>query len=107
MKKKAHRRYELLLPRKFNDGRSVPQHLFTEAFLELESRFGGVSAETQTIRGRWRHKGRTYRDELVRFFVDVPDTRKNRAFMLAFKDLVKERFQQLDVSLTSHPIEVH
>ena len=37
MKKQPHRRYELLLPRKFNDGRSVPQRLYTETFLELES----------------------------------------------------------------------
>lgn len=47
------RRFEVLLPLRFNDGRSVPEDLLTDTLIELESRFGAVFCETQTIRGLW------------------------------------------------------
>ncbi len=34
---------------------------------------GAVSSEMQTIRGVWRHEGESYRDDLIRVFVDVAD----------------------------------
>ena len=37
------RRYEILLPLRFNDGQSVPDELVADALLELEQRFGAVS----------------------------------------------------------------
>ena len=37
------RRYEIQLPLRFNDGRLVPEHYFSEVLLELEKRFGAVS----------------------------------------------------------------
>jgi hypothetical protein len=51
----------------------VPDDLVAETLLELEQRFGDVSTETQTIRGLWRHESESYRDDLVRVFVDVSD----------------------------------
>ena len=45
------RRFEILLPQRFNDGRPVPDELIADTLLELEKRFGAVSSETQTIRG--------------------------------------------------------
>jgi hypothetical protein len=74
--------------------------------LELERRFGAVSSETQTIEGRWRHEEHAYRDESIRIFVDVPDTEENREFFIGFKEILKERFQQLDIWLTTFPLEV-
>ncbi len=50
------RRYEVLLPLRFNDGQAVPEDVVAEALLELEHNFGAVSFETQTIRGLWRHE---------------------------------------------------
>ena len=43
------RRFEILLPQRFNDGRPVPEELIADTLLELEERFGAVSSETQTI----------------------------------------------------------
>jgi len=63
---RAFRRFEILLPLRFNDGRPVPEDLVGDTLLELRQRFGAVSAETQTIRGLWEHKEQVYRDELVR-----------------------------------------
>ncbi len=103
---RALRRYEVLLPLRFNDGQSVPDDVVAETLLELEQRFGAVSSETQTIRGFWRHEGEPYRDDLIRVFVDVADDPDHRQFFLEFKDRLKVRFGQLDVWMTTYPIEV-
>src|SRR5262245_634345 len=65
------RRFEILLPLQFNDGKPVPDELIVNVELELEKQFGSISAETQVIRGRWQSEGHSYRDNLVRIFVDV------------------------------------
>jgi hypothetical protein len=103
---KSFRRYEILLPRRFNDQQPVPDDLIAESLLELEGRFGAVSAETQIIRGFWRHEEQSYRDDLVRVFVDVPDTPENHRFFVEYKERLKTRFRQLDIWMTTYVIEV-
>lgn len=100
------RRFELLLPLRFNDGQPVPDDIIADALIELEQRFGAVSCETQTIQGRWRFEGQAYRDDLVRLFVDVPDVASNREFFIEFKERLKDQFQQVDIWLATYPIEV-
>ncbi len=100
------RRYEILLPLRFNDGNPVPEDLLADTLLELKEKFGAVSCESQPIRGHWMYQGQSYRDELVRLFVDVPDVSEHRQFFIAFKEQLKVRFQQLDIWVTSHPLEV-
>ncbi len=102
----SRRRYEILLPLRFNDGRPVPEDLIVETVMELRQRFGAVSSETQTIRGMWEHEGQSYRDDLVRVFMDVPDLPESHQFFLEFKERIKARFQQIDVWMTTYPIEV-
>ncbi len=103
---KSLRRYEILLPLRFNDGQSVPDDLVAETLLELEQRFGAVSSETQTIHGLWRHDSESYRDDLIRVFVDVADEAEHRRYFLEFKERLKARFQQIDIWMTTYPIEV-
>ena len=100
------RRFEMLLPRRFNDGQPVPDDLIAEVLLELEQHFGAVSCETQTIRGLWRHSGELYRDDLIRVFVDAIDVPENRQYFLDFKARAKVLFRQLDLWMTTYPIEV-
>lgn len=76
------RRFEILLPRRFNDGRPVPDELIADTLLELEERFGAVSSETQIIRGLWRHEEQLFRDELIRVIVDTLDVPESRQFFL-------------------------
>jgi hypothetical protein len=102
----SYRRYELLIPLQFNDGSPVPETTIAETLLQLRMRFGAVSSETQIIRGLWESQGQIYRDENFRIFVDVEDPDENRRFFIGFKETLKKRFQQLDIWLTSHPIEV-
>jgi hypothetical protein len=100
------RRFEILLPRRFNDGQPVPDELIADTLLLLEQRFGAVSCETQTIRGLWRHDEQLFSDELVRVFIDVPDIAESREFFVAFKEHVKTQFKQIDIWMTTYPIEV-
>src|SRR5579872_3235052 len=83
---KPYRRFEMLLPRLFNDGKPVPEGLIVDTLLELEQRFGAVSSETQTIRGRWHQEGVAYRDDLIRVFADVPDEPEARHFFAEYKE---------------------
>lgn len=99
------RRFEILLPLRFNDGQPVPDETIGESLLELRQRFGAVSSETQLIRGLWLHEGHEYRDELVRVFVDAPDGPEARQFFVAYKELLKSRFGQIDIWMTTYPIE--
>ena len=100
------RRFEILLPRRFNDGRPVPEELVAETLLELESQFGAVTCETQAIRGLWRHDQDLYADDLLRVFVDAPDDADSREFFKDFKEHLKARFDQLEIWLTTYPIEI-
>ncbi len=99
-------RFEILLPLEFNDGQSVPCEFLAEAAFDIQKRFGGVSWETQAIEGIWLSGGIEYRDKLNRIFVDAEDTSDNREYFINLKHRLKSRFQQLDVWLTVHPIEV-
>jgi hypothetical protein len=79
------RRFEVLLPLRFNDGRDVPGEWIAEAVLEIVDHFGAASYETQKVEGYWRHSGILYRDDLVRVVVDVADSPRNRQWMRQFK----------------------
>ena len=103
---KPFRRYEMLLPLRFNDGSPVPDELIADTLVELEQRFGAVSCETQTTRGFWRHEGESYRDELVRVYLDVQDVPENRKFFSQFKEPLKARFRQIDIWLTTYSLDV-
>jgi hypothetical protein len=103
---KEYRRYEILLPRRFNDGRRVPAGLLRQTFRELELRFGAVSAERQTILGAWHQGQKRYEDQLVRLFVDVPSESEHEEFFRDYKATLKRRFDQLDVWVTSHEIKI-
>jgi len=100
------RRFEVLLPLQFNDGRDVPSEWLAEAVLEVANHFGAASYETQKLEGHWRHGGVMYRDNLVRLSVDVPDTAQSRRWMKEFKGRWKTRLEQLELWMVSHRIEV-
>jgi hypothetical protein len=100
------RRFEVLLPLQFNDGRDVPPEWLAEAVLEVADHFGAASYETQKVEGHWRYGGVTYRDNLVKVVVDVPDSAKTRQWMRAFKDRWKTRLEQIDLWMVSYRIDI-
>ena len=100
------RRFEILLPLQFNDGSEVPSEWLAEAVLDVVDHFGGASYETQKVEGHWRSSGILYRDNLVKFVVDVPDSDENRDWMKQFKGRWKERLRQIDLWMISSKIEI-
>jgi hypothetical protein len=105
MKNKS-RRYEVLLPVRFNDGRDVPDKVLGEAVNEVVAQFGAVSFHKQAVEGHWRHEETLFRDDLALLVVDLPDTAKNRKWMKAYKGRWKERLSQLEIWMVSYPIEI-
>ena len=102
----ASRRYEILLPLRFNDGQAVPDELISDTLIELENRFSAVSWESQVIRGRWRHEEEVFSDDLMRVIIDVEDLVEHREFFGAFKERLKARFRQIEIYMTTHLIDV-
>ncbi|HSK74687.1 MAG TPA: hypothetical protein VK892_23505 [Pyrinomonadaceae bacterium] len=100
------RRFEILLPLQFNDGRDIPSDWLAEAVLEIVEKFDAASYETQKVEGHWRYQGVLYRDNLVKIVVDVSDTQENREWMRDFKQRWKERLEQIDLWLVSYVIDV-
>src|SRR5262249_53344656 len=100
------RRFEVLLPLRFNDGRDIPGEWMAEAVLEIVDHFGAASYETTKEEGHWRHSWILYRDDPVRVVVDVPDRLRNRQWMRQFKDRWKVRLEQLELWMVSYRIEI-
>ena len=102
----AYCRFELLLPLQFNDGTAVPKALIAGVVTEIERRFGAASWESQIIEGTWHQGGVEFRDQLNRIFVDAQDSPEHRRFFIDLKQRLRSRFQQLDIWLTVHPVEL-
>src|SRR5579884_3158201 len=100
------RRYEILLPLRLNDGREVPSDRLNDTRRDLIAQFGAVSFFPNSLLGTWIHEGSRYEDELVRLVVDIEDSPENREFFVKFKGVLLERFEQLEIYIASHPIDV-
>jgi len=99
-------RYEILLPLKYNDGTPVEPEKFQETRRELVRRFGALTMDAPPISGLWVSGGREYQDELIRFVVDAEATPDTDEFFRDFKERLKERFRQVEIWITAHPIRL-
>ena len=100
------RRFEILLPLQFNDGREVSPELLAEAVLEIVERFDAASYETQKVEGYWRYQGVLYRDNLVKIVIDAADEEANREWTRMYKKCWKQKLEQLDLWLDSYTVDV-
>jgi hypothetical protein len=89
----------------YNDGRLIEPEKFDQTAEELCDRFGGVTQDTVRITGTWKYGGTRYRDDLLRIRVDTSDRSAN-AYLQAQKETWKHRFEQIDIWITAHEIEV-
>jgi hypothetical protein len=103
-------RYEILLPAEFNDGRLVvdacPQCIPDSLSETIES-FAAFTLRPGAAVGSWTADGRRYDDRLYSLIVDVDDTAEHRAWIGHLKSHPVQRFEQLEIYVTSYPIEVH
>jgi hypothetical protein len=100
------RRYETLLPLKYNDGRTIDEDLFEQTREELVARFGGLCVQPSVVRGIWIHEGTRYEDELLRYVIDVDDTAENEQFFVGFKATLLERFEQIEIYVASYLVDI-
>jgi hypothetical protein len=100
------RRYEILLPQAYNDGRPIEGELLDQTREELVARFGAVSLLPDPVRGIWVHEGARYEDALVRLVVDADDSPEVRQFFVDLKPTLLQRFQQIDIYIASYVVDV-
>jgi hypothetical protein len=99
-------RFEILLPLFYNDGQPIEAEKFLASDDELVQVFGATSTDHVTIRGKWKYESTVYSDQLIRVRVDVEDTPENWSAMRSMKEGLKTRFEQLDIWITAHRIDV-
>ena len=57
------KRYEILLPTRYNDGGKVELEKYLLTNNDLARQFGAVSFSPETFRGVWIHEEKRYEDE--------------------------------------------
>ncbi len=104
------RRYEILLPTRHNDGRSLlvrETHRLEQTLREVVERFGAMSYSPNAILGVWRNaENQMYDDNLFSLTIDVEDTAENRDFFIGFKKILAERFEQEEVYIATYAVEL-
>jgi hypothetical protein len=99
------KRIEILLPLNYNDGTEVEPEKFELTADELSDHFSGITQDVTRITGTWKYGGTRYRDELLRIRVDTNDPAAV-TFFKAYKEVLKQRFRQIDIWIVAHEIEV-
>ena len=99
-------RYEILLPLYYNDGRPIESQKFWDTTRELLDEFSGATIDFIVAFGAWKYQGSVYEDLLWRFIVEVPVATPAHEFFRNYKDTLKARFQQIEVWITAHEIDI-
>ena len=102
----SYRRYEILLPTRYNDGSPVEAERIDHTLQEIVEQFGGVTFHPEHLLGVWMHETQRFEEYNVRLVVDVEDTDQNTAFFRQLKDTLKSRFRQLDIWIVSYEIRI-
>jgi hypothetical protein len=100
------KRYEILLPLLYNDGSNVEKERFLITNEELVERFGATTTDSTRIVGRWIYQNQLYEDKLIRIIIDVPESEDSETFFRQYKEVLKERFKQIDIWIASYEIDV-
>jgi hypothetical protein len=104
------RRYEILIPTEFGDGRLVADdcpRCLPDSLAEVADRFGAFTFRPQIALGNWTANGTRYEDRLSVLSIDVDDTDEHREWITHLKGHLLQRFAQLEIYVTSYPVVVH
>jgi hypothetical protein len=100
------KRLEILLPLNYNDGKSIEEKKFVVTHRELLKKFGATTVDATRASGSWVYGGALHEDVLVRIVIDAFEPEAAIAFLRQYKETLKARFEQLDIWITAHDIEV-
>ncbi len=101
------KRYEILLPTRYNDGLPVEEERFTETRRELVAAFGAITWHPERLQGLWSHGGQTFEDANIKIVIDVEDAPEVHQFFRQFKETLKSRFHQIEIWMVSYHVEIH
>ena len=99
-------RYEVLLPLRYNDGGEVEEEKHRQSLDEVVERFGGATLEPQRLFGRWLFGGEEFEDVLIRLVVEVEDGPEHHNWFASWKETLIARFDQIDIRMTWHRVNV-
>jgi hypothetical protein len=100
------KRFEILLPLNYNDGRPIEREKFLLTHRELVQRFGATTVDTTRASGTWIYRGTLYEDLLMRVTVDSSEPEEAKVFFQQYKGVLKARFEQLDIWITAHDVDL-
>src|SRR2546427_11698578 len=99
-------RYEILLPLYYNDGRPIESEKFRQTTLERLGNSYAATLDLLTAIGSWKYQGTIYQDLLLRLIVDVPASNPADDFFRGYKETLKARFEQVDIWISGHEIQI-
>jgi len=99
-------RYEILLPLRYNDRRRIEQEKFDQTNLELVEKFSATTTDMITAIGAWKYRGALFENQLLRLIVDVPGSGSADDFFRGYKETLKARFEQVDIWISGHEIQI-
>jgi len=102
------RKYEIYLPLKYNDGKTIESEKIVRVWDELAETFGGITVSplSAPYQGRWQYGGVEYIDEIIKVEVVATNDRAAKKFLKEFKKRLKASLQQIDILITTHGIQV-
>ncbi len=100
------RRYEILLPNRYDDGQPVELDKFQVTNQDLVVKFGAARVQQETICGTRIQEGKAVQADYVHLYVNVEDTPPMVAFFKRYKETLKQRFRQIEIWIVSYEIRV-
>lgn len=100
------KRLEILLPLNYNDGRRIEERKFVITHRDLLKKFGATTIDATRASGTWIYGGALYEDLLIGIIIDAFEPQGAISFMRQYKETLKSRFEQLDIWITAHDLEV-
>lgn len=100
-------RFQILLPTFYNDGNPVELDKFLQTIDDLADRFGGLthtSTDSPIFEGYFLYEGQVYQDKNILIIIDIDDTIENIEYLLSYKYILEERFEQIEIYIVFYPI---
>ena len=97
------RKYEIHLPLTYSDGRPVEQEKMRCVREELVAIFGSFLVP---YRRAWKNNGAKY-IEIVKIEIITTSDKVRKKRLTDFKELLKESFQQNDILIMTHGVQVN
>jgi hypothetical protein len=90
----------------YNDGSRIEKEKFLVTNEELVEKFGATTTDSAKIVGRWIYLNHPYEDKLIRITIDIPEAENSDTFFRQYKEVLKKRFKQIDIWISSYTIEI-